>query len=360
MTAQSYRKILMVNTFGIGDVLFTTPVIKNIKQQWPGAAIGYVANQRTAPMLERNQLVDQVFVYERDEFDDLWQASRIGFFKKAADLLAQIRAQGYELALDFSLNTPTGLLLMLAGIPERVGYDYKGRGKFLTRRIPLAGYEDKHVVEYYLDLLRALGWQAAPYPMSFPLFVQDRVWVDNLMHDYELEDSMVVIVPGGGASWGKDAVRKQWPVEYFAQLADRLIDTYGVKIVFAGGPQDREFPRKIFRLMKGTALDLSGRLDLFQSAALFSRSQLTIVNDGGPLHVAVACGAKTVSIFGPVDERVYGPYPAQGHPVVVSKIACRPCYRRFRVAQCGHLSCLRHLSVDEVFEVVKGILLEKE
>ena len=91
-------------------------------------------------------------------------------------------------------------------------------------------------------------------------------------------------------------------------------------------------------------------------AALFEQCRLAIVNDAGPLHVAVAVGVKTVSIFGPVDPKIYGPYPAEGHSVVQKDLPCQPCYRRFCMANCEHISCLSELSVEEVYRKVKGIL----
>jgi ADP-heptose:LPS heptosyltransferase len=81
-----------------------------------------------------------------------------------------------------------------------------------------------------------------------------------------------------------------------------------------------------------------------------------IVNDGGPLHVAVAAGVQTVSIFGPVDENVYGPYPIGSHIVIKKEIACRPCYQRFRKAVCGHISCLSQITVEDVLERIEGVL----
>jgi ADP-heptose:LPS heptosyltransferase len=70
----------------------------------------------------------------------------------------------------------------------------------------------------------------------------------------------------------------------------------------------------------------------------------------------VAAGTRTVSVFGPVDERVYGPYPPEGHLVVKKGVPCQPCYRRFRMTDCGHISCLQLLEVEEVWEAVEKIL----
>ena len=76
------KKILVVNTFGIGDVLFTTPFISNLKINFPNCFIGYVGNRRTSTLLESNDDIDQVHVYERDEFKEIYNASKIQFLAK--------------------------------------------------------------------------------------------------------------------------------------------------------------------------------------------------------------------------------------------------------------------------------------
>ena len=111
--------------------------------------------------------------------------------------------------------------------------------------------------------------------------------------------------------------------------------------------------------MRHSVGNLCGKTTLGQTAAMLRLADLAIMNDGGPLHMAVAVGAKTVSIFGPVDDRVYGPYPPAGHKVVAAPVACRPCYRRFRRAQCDHVSCLKQIEVEDVLAKA-GAFLARE
>ena len=151
MVEFSYKKVLIVNTFGIGDVLFSTPLIASLKAHDPNIALGYVANKRTADMLSHHKLIDHVFAYERDEFHHAYKHSKIKFLKKARSFLEEIKAHQYDVVIDLSMNTPTGLLMKMAGISERIGFNYKGRGKFLTTKIPFKGFEKKHVVEFYLS-----------------------------------------------------------------------------------------------------------------------------------------------------------------------------------------------------------------
>jgi len=90
-------------------------------------------------------------------------------------------------------------------------------------------------------------------------------------------------------------------------------------------------------------------------AALISRCNVVITNDGGPLHIAVGLGVKTVSIFGPVNEAVYGPYPKDEKHIVITNngVTCRPCYKKFRYNKCNNRVCLDSISVDEVYAAVE-------
>jgi len=93
--------------------------------------------------------------------------------------------------------------------------------------------------------------------------------------------------------------------------------------------------------------------------AVLEGAALVITNDGGPLHMAQALHRKTIGIFGPVDDKVYGAYPADSPDCVIIKkdLPCRPCYNRFRLAACGtEGACLKGISVQEVFMAAEGLL----
>jgi ADP-heptose:LPS heptosyltransferase len=84
------------------------------------------------------------------------------------------------------------------------------------------------------------------------------------------------------------------------------------------------------------------------------RCKLVISNDGGMLQISVSQGVPTASIYGPTNEKVYGPYPkSEKHIVITSKIDCRPCYKKFKLPDCEHKKCLEDISVEEVFGVAK-------
>jgi heptosyltransferase II len=345
-----YKKILIINPYGIGDVLFTTPVISNLRQAFPGAVMAYMANRRTADFLKLNQDISQVFVYERDEF--------VGNYQKYIELFKSVKRQAFDIVFDFSLNSSFGFLSAACGIKKRVGFDYRKRGRFLTHRVPLVGYEEKHVVEYYLDLLRLMEIPVRSTPIKLDVPSQDIRWAQEWINKHNIDPAkpLIAVLPGGGASWGKAARFKRWSPLNFAQLIDKIIENFDAAIILMGDQKEEELCREVASQAHFPIHNAVGGTSLLELAALLMRCRGAILNDGGPLHVAEAVGVKTVSIFGPVDPLVYGPYPASGHTVVQKALPCQPCYRRFRMANCAHISCLGELTAEEVYRKVKNIL----
>jgi ADP-heptose:LPS heptosyltransferase len=271
-----------------------------------------------------------------------------------------IKKEGFDICLDFSLDHRYSLFAKLMGIGKRVGFNYKGRGRFLTRLFDIDGYHSKHVVDYYLELLKFIDVPVKDRQMLLAVSPENETRAKNLFASVGIEekDLVIGIAPGAGGSWGKDAAYKHWPALKFAQLANRLIDNFGAKIVILGDESERQIAEVMVHAMRNKPIDLTGRTGLDILPAVIKNCNLLITNDGGPMHIAVALGVKSVSIFGPVSELVYGPYPGKWtHIVLKWDMLCRPCYKNFRLPVCDKdKQCLRAISVDSVFNAAVRLL----
>ena len=148
------NRVLIINPFGIGDVLFTTPVVKAIKEAHPDSFIGYWCNRRVEDILKNNKNINKIFALSRGDIKKTYSKSKLEGIFKTIGLLNMLKKEKFEVAFDFSLDHRYGLIAKMAGIKQRIGFNYKNRGRFLTDKIELEGYSKKHVVEYYLELLR--------------------------------------------------------------------------------------------------------------------------------------------------------------------------------------------------------------
>lgn len=353
-------RILIVNPFGIGDVLFSTPLISNLKVAYPESYIGYICNIRAKDALYNNPQINEIFVFEKDEYRKLWRQTKLGSIKKFIFFLLQIKKEKFDLAIDLSLGHQYSFFLWLVGVKKRIGYNYRNRGRFLTHKIAISGYDNRPIADYYLDLLKFLGIQPKRVNLTMNVSERERYWAEEFYRKNGLKENDLVIgiIPAGGASWGRDFSYRHWPWENYAKLADRLIVELSAKIIIFGHFSEMNICGQVESAILGNIINACGKTSLKQFAALLAKCRLVVCNDGGPLHVAVSQEVATVSIFGPVDEKVYGPYPPGTNHIIVSKnISCRPCYRRFKLPTCPHArQCIKDISADEVFAMIKESL----
>ncbi len=357
---QGPKKFLIINPFGIGDILFTTPVIRAIRQEYPDSYIGYWCNQRVKPLLESNPRINKLFALSRGDLKKIYRESFLAGLWNTLQLAWQIKGGNFNICFDFSLDHRYSLLAKIIGIRKRIGFNYKGRGRFLTDKIDISGYSDKHAVEYYLDLLRVLGIEAKDKSLELLVSSSVEAKARNFLaaRGIEKNDLVVGVAAGAGGSWGKDAGYKHWPALKFAQTADKLISELKAKVVILGDETEQPISDVIINAMRNKPVDLTGRVKLEALPAVIKSFNLLISNDGGPMHMAVALGVKTVSIFGPVSELVYGPYPEHiNHVVLKWDMQCRPCYKNFRLEPCDKdKECLKSISVEEVFAAACALL----
>ena len=355
------RRILILNPFGIGDVLFTTPLIRAVRRAFPDSRIDYLCNRRTETILRTNPHLDQVFVYERDEVVQLWRRSWWRGLAHVVELVRRVHRARVDLVIDLSLGERYAFILRALGVPRLFGFNYRKRGRFLTEALGIDGYHEWHVVAYYRQLLRFMGIHLVDDALELQASDEDGRWADAWLRARGLDATrpLVGLVPAGGVSWGVGAPFRRWSVEGFAAVGDRLAESHHARVLLFGEAADTSTCQAVARLMTRPTVDVSGQTTLGQFIGLLRRLHLVICNDGGPLHLAVSQGVKTVSIFGPVDPRVYGPYaPASDHRVVCRRdLLCRPCYHQFKLPPCPYeRACLTQIGADEVVEACAELL----
>ncbi len=355
-------KILIVNPLGIGDVIFSTPLIEILKKNFPGGSIGFVCNKRAYEMLRTNPYLGKIFVYEKDDFVDAWKRSKTGCMKDIVSFLRSIRNEKFDVSIDMSLGYKYSMLLKFLGVKRRLGFDYRKRGFFLTDRIEIDGFDRKHVVEYHLGFLKFLDIDRTKYDVAPKIYLNGTCaeWAAKFLegHGVARGDLVIGVLPGCGASWGRDAEYRRWDRKGFAQVADRLIDKYGAKVILFGDSKDADACEEARALMRNKVIMSCGKTSFDEFLHLLIRCALVLTNDGGPLHIAAGLDVRTVSLFGPVDDKVYGPYGAGDRHYVISKkdVACRPCYRKFRHKVCEERRCLRSITADEVFSACERMI----
>jgi heptosyltransferase-2 len=231
-----------------------------------------------------------------------------------------------------------------ARIRERWGYRAHGRSLLLTRAVPPPRGR-RHQSEYYLHLVRALGFEAPAILPRVEIGAPTRERVEGLLLRANVDRSAPLVGMAPGAAYGH---AKRWPPARVAELAGRLT-ARGAVVVLVGAAGDRDAGREIESSLPSGArvVNLIGRTDLRLFAGLLAACHAFVSNDSGAMHLAAAAGVPVAAIFGPTDERVTA--PLGDHDVISHQVFCRPCM--LRDCPIDH-RCMRGISVETVFEAV--------
>ena len=344
------RRILVLRRCCLGDVLMTTPLVAALAEAYPEATITYATGAWSAKALSNNPQVGRVLTLP-DRWDRAaWRA-----------LVGLLRSGGFDLALIPERSPLPALAAALAGIPRRVGLDSAGRGFALTERVVPRGM--RHETDLALDLARAIGLAPGARRLRYWPGEASKERIAGLLAGRGVTKPLFVVHPGGGSNPGVTMDSKRWPPERFAAVADGLLARHGGTIVLAGAPSDRATVVATRAALRGEAIDLCGELDLDEHAALCQRAVLYVGNDAGTTHLAGACGAPVVAVFGPTDPAQYGPLDGVGE-AVWDPVACGPYVQRGDLtrpgAAAGAVRCIDALGAEQVLAACERVLARAE
>ncbi len=336
--AKPYRKILLTRLRFIGDVVLMTPVIRAVRQAYPDAHIAFLAEKESASLLEHNPYVNQIIPFD-------FRVNPLSLFL----FFKQLRAQEFDLVVDFFCNPRSALLAYTTGARVRVGLDGKFRSRLYTVRIK-EQEPRRNVIQSYFQFLKLLHVEPDSFKTEIFLTEDERreARIYLKWQGIDLDRPIVGLHPG--ASWPA----KVWLSDRFVELANRIIAKLGAQVLVTQGPKDRDAVAEVSRQCVGniTVLEV---LPLRQLAAILSHVSVYVANDSGPMHIAVAVGTKTIGIFGPGEENIWFPYKeSDGHLALRKDVWCHPCHLDFcdKTGE-GYMKCMRLLEVEEVFNAVK-------
>jgi lipopolysaccharide export system permease protein len=265
-------RILFITSNRIGDAVLSTAALEHALTLHPGAGVIVACGPlpavlfRATPGLERIERIDK----REGRWSDLWR---------------RLRRERFDLAID------------LRGSLVTLGLQAKKR---IIHRKTRA---NRHKLAELAELLRL---SAAPAPK---LHIDAAAEADARA---VLGDAAGVLALGPGANF----IGKRWPPNRFAALAGRLCE--GAPVLLLGAPEDAPICAEIAGTLSASGvrvIDASGKLDLLAAAAALRDARLFVGNDSGLMHIAAAAGARTVGLFGPSDERVYGPWGPRARAV---------------------------------------------
>ena len=349
------QRILFIKPDHLGDLLLATPALAALRAAFPEATITALIGPWARLAIERNPDLDRLLECPFPGFARqpatsaggfAWLRSKIHPYLFLFRYAALLRYSAYDLAIIGRDDHWWGAALaLLAGVPQRVGFAVAECQPFLSVALPWNPHE--HVSQQGLALVTAaqarFASQKQPpelrtYATRFDPAPADQQWATTWLETNRAGKHFAVIHPGtGGAA-------KHWLNERWSAVGDALAE-HGLQVVLTGGPGEQARVEQVAAEMHAPAHNLAGATSFGQLAALMAQATLVLGVDSGPLHLAAATGAPTIHLYGPGDQRRFGPWgDPERHTVLHTELFCRPC---------GVLShCPRGLAIPECMEQI--------
>ncbi|MCG5523510.1 glycosyltransferase family 9 protein [Ectothiorhodospira haloalkaliphila] len=326
-----------------------SPLPGAIRRRWPDARITWLIEPGAAPLVACHPFVDRVVVWPKAR----WLAWLKGFRwlrlgRDVVRFVRELRQERYDLALDLQGLLKSGVLTRLSGARERVGLGSREGSHLLMTRVVTRGGDNRLIGSEYRHLAQELGLEVGDFRMGVGLSEADRQAAASVAQGHPR--GYLVACPF------TTRPQKHWVESYWAELASRLRERYGMRLVLLGGPDDRAAADRIAARAGEVVDNRVGETSLTEAAAVIAGARLLVGVDTGLTHMGPAFNVPTVALFGSTC-----PYLDTGREnttVIYHDLPCAPCKRN---PTCnGRFDCLTGITVDEVLAEVERLLPAKE
>lgn len=296
------ERILLVRPSALGDVCRTVPALATLRRTWPEARIDWMVRETFADAVRCHPAVDRVVDFPRRRFAAAWYSPTV--MAEALAWARQLRRQGYDLVVDLQGLARSGLFTRLTGAPRRVGFANAREAAWLGYNQRHWIDPDLHAVDRMLGLLEMIG---CPLERDMRLYVsgEDQHWLAAYLAEHGGEGaSYACLAPT--ALWRC----KCWPIERYVELGRRLLDAglAGGRLLILAAGEERDQIQPLLDAFEGDRRVTWPRTTIGQMMAVVAAAALVVSNDSAPLHMAVGFDRRLVTVFGPTDPALAGPY----------------------------------------------------
>jgi heptosyltransferase-2 len=329
------KKILLIQTAFIGDVVLATPVAEKLHRFYPDAEIDFLVRKGNESLLKDHPFIKEVLVFDKKK-------SKL---KNLFSLRNKIRKKKYDLVVNMHRFASSGFLTAFSGAKEKIGFDKNPFSFLFTKKIKHDIGTGKHEVRRNLELVEHLTDSQTEKPKLYPSEV-DR----KLISFHQNSGPYVCMAPT--SVW----FTKQWPKQKWIELIKIIPTAY--RVFLLGGPDDKSFCDELVRdARRENVANLSGQISFLQSAALMEGAKMNYVNDSAPMHFASAMNAPVTAIYcSTVPSFGFGPLSDISFVIETEeKLSCRPCgLHGYKECPELHFKCALTIDVKKV----AGILID--
>ncbi len=320
-----FKKILIIQTAFIGDVVLSTPLIEKLHHFYPKAEIDFLLRKGNENLLEGHPHIHRLHIWNKKEQK----------LKNLFKLISEIRREKYDLLINVQRFGATGLLTFLSGAKIKVGFDKNPFAFSYDVKITHAVGNGRHEVERNILLIA---------PWTDTSFVRPKLYFDEEINTrISIYGNMPYITIAPTSVW----FTKQFPAHKWVEFIQQT--DFGGRIYLLGGPSDFDACEQIKSVASHPRVEnLCGMLSLLESTALMRGAVMNYMNDSAPMHFASAVNAPTTAIFcSTVPEFGFGPLSDKSRVVQVTEpLDCRPCgLHGHSACPKGHFKCAENIDV---------------
>jgi heptosyltransferase-1 len=339
------KGILIIRLSAIGDVIMASPLIRAFRRTWPEMRISWLVEEASKPVLEANNDLDEIIVWEREKWRLLLREKRyLTLVKLVFSFIRSLRNKRFDVAVDAQGLLKSGIWAFLSGARERIGIGSKEGSKYLmTRVVERSGASDR-ISSQYLLLAEEMGLDTDDFDMVMALSPKALQYAENFSSS--LVSSYVVLCPF------TTRPQKHWIEDRWVDLIGRILERTQLTIVLLGGPADRAVSGEILPEGRSRIVNLAGETSVQQAGAVIANAALLIGVDTGLTHMGIALGTPTIALFGAT--RPYLDTDGTSGTVLYHPMECSPCRR---TPTCDdRFTCMEAITTDEVFSKAIAVL----
>ncbi len=301
------QKILVIQTAFIGDVVLVTGLLEDLHIQYPEALIDILVRKGNEALMNGHPFVNEVLIWNKKAYK----------YKHLYKVIQQIRDKKYNLVINVQRFAATGLITLFSGAQQTIGFDKNPFSDLFTKRIKhifSKGDIVLHEVERNFQLIENPTHKIASKPKLYPS-KEDKTAIDIYNND-----PYICIAPA--SVW----FTKQFPIAKWIAFLQVLPQNYQVYLL--GAPSDTILCNEISKAFPNRSImNLAGKLNFLESAALMEKAIMNYVNDSAPMHFASAVNAPVTVIYcSTIPAFGYGPLSSNSSIVEIQEhLSCRPC-----------------------------------
>lgn len=356
----STKNILIIQLYFIGDVIIITPAIEALKKKYSNYTIDAYIQKSSSDILKYNPHISNIY-YDSTPHTKKNSFSKF-FFKMASNIkvIKQLYFKNYDIIIDYSGYFDTSLITLLCGSKQRIGLSFEKSLSVFYNSLLINNFKNTNKIRNnYILALKQLDIPFNPSSINYKIYIS-KYEEESVQKIFAQFSGSKIVVMAPFAGWRS----KEWPTDRFFKLSKMITDMYNYKVLWIGAKSDIQKAKKSNIVFNNQIISMMGKTTILESAALIKYANLFIGLDSSNCYIAESFNTTSIVIYGSTNAKHLQNDSNNNLYVIMKELDCSPqkgclyCGNNTISYQCpNNFKCMTNISVQEVFNKVKDILL---